>query len=148
MQWLRTEIQKGLDSGPAEPLTDQFWHDLRDCLHQRDSALTRVASCILRSPQAATDIANIAEYLRREAGLQVALHFVASVETAFSTIAHMPRIGALLGFHDEIFRDIRRWHIDGFPNHLVLYRPADSGVAVVRVLHTARDIDALFGRPS
>ena len=30
---LRQEIQKGLDSGPAEPATPEFWQDMRARLH-------------------------------------------------------------------------------------------------------------------
>jgi len=40
---------------------------------------------------------------------------------------------------------LRAWPIDGFRNHLVFYRPTDEGVDIVRVLHGARDIEALFG---
>jgi antitoxin ParD1/3/4 len=38
LERLRLEIQKGLDSGPAEPLTDDFWDSLRDRLKHRDQA--------------------------------------------------------------------------------------------------------------
>ena len=32
----------------------------------------------------------------------------------------------------------------GFPKHLIFYRPIDHGIEVVRVLHGARDIEAVF----
>jgi antitoxin ParD1/3/4 len=38
LERLRQEIQTGLDSGPAEPLTADFWDGLRDRLKQRDQA--------------------------------------------------------------------------------------------------------------
>ncbi len=42
----------------------------------------------------------------------------------------------------------RRGHevevLTGFPNYLVFYRVIDEGVDVLRVLHGARDIDAIF----
>jgi antitoxin ParD1/3/4 len=38
LDWLRQEIQRGLDSGPAEPLTDDYWKGLRDRLKKRDQA--------------------------------------------------------------------------------------------------------------
>ena len=41
LEWLRQEIQKGLDSGPAEPLTDEFWDGLRTQLSERDRAKPR-----------------------------------------------------------------------------------------------------------
>jgi antitoxin ParD1/3/4 len=29
LQWLAQEVQKGMDSGPSEPVTPAFWHGLR-----------------------------------------------------------------------------------------------------------------------
>jgi antitoxin ParD1/3/4 len=37
LAWLRGEIQKGLDSGPAAAFADDFWSDLRDTLQARSS---------------------------------------------------------------------------------------------------------------
>jgi antitoxin ParD1/3/4 len=37
LEWLRSEIQKGLDSGPIEPLTDDFWPELHDKLRAKDA---------------------------------------------------------------------------------------------------------------
>jgi antitoxin ParD1/3/4 len=37
LAWLRGEIQKGLDSGPAAPFTDEFWSDLRNTLRLSSS---------------------------------------------------------------------------------------------------------------
>jgi antitoxin ParD1/3/4 len=37
LAWLRGEIQKGLDSGPAAPFTDEFWPELRNTLLARGS---------------------------------------------------------------------------------------------------------------
>ena len=37
------------------------------------------------------------------------------------------------------------WRVAGFPNHLIFYRPIESGVEVIRVLHASRDIESLFG---
>lgn len=37
LEWLRSEVQRGLASGPIEPLTDDYWPDLRDKLRARDA---------------------------------------------------------------------------------------------------------------
>jgi antitoxin ParD1/3/4 len=37
LAWLRGEIQKGLDSGPAAPFADAFWSDLQKTLRAHDS---------------------------------------------------------------------------------------------------------------
>jgi antitoxin ParD1/3/4 len=34
LEWLRHEIQKGLDSGPATPVTPAFWQGLRAKLQE------------------------------------------------------------------------------------------------------------------
>jgi toxin ParE1/3/4 len=36
------------------------------------------------------------------------------------------------------------WSIRGFQNYIVFYRPLEDGVDVVRVIHGARDIQAIF----
>lgn len=36
--------------------------------------------------------------------------------------------------------------IEGFPKHLAFYRIADDHVEIVRVLHGARNLDALLER--
>jgi antitoxin ParD1/3/4 len=33
LEWLAGEVQKGLDSGPSEPVTPAFWDELRAKLH-------------------------------------------------------------------------------------------------------------------
>ena len=40
------------------------------------------------------------------------------------------------------------WSIRGFQNYIVFYRPLEDGVDVVRVIHGARDIQAIFDEPS
>ena len=38
LEWLGGEVQKGLDSGPAAPVTPAFWQGLRDKLRQSSAA--------------------------------------------------------------------------------------------------------------
>ncbi|MCE9565990.1 MAG: type II toxin-antitoxin system RelE/ParE family toxin [Planctomycetes bacterium] len=99
---------------------------------------------ISRSPLAEKDIVDLAEYYRVEAGLTVALRFVANAEAAMQALAAFPQIGATLGLASDHERDIRRWQIEAFPRLIVLYRPTEAGIHVIRVLDTARDIEDLF----
>ena len=39
---------------------------------------------------------------------------------------------------------LRMWSIRGFQNNIDFYRPLEDGVDVVRVIHGARDIQAIF----
>jgi toxin ParE1/3/4 len=39
---------------------------------------------------------------------------------------------------------LRSWAIRGFATFLVFYRPTQRGIEVIRVLHGARDLDAIL----
>ena len=54
-------------------------------------------------------------------------------------------MGAARKYDDAALADVRMWHVVGFPNHLIFYRPTESGIEVIRVLHAKRDIESLFG---
>lgn len=36
------------------------------------------------------------------------------------------------------------WQVRGFENYVIFYRPIEHGIEIVRVLHAARDIAAVF----
>lgn len=103
-----------------------------------------MADRISRSPLAEQDIADLSEYYRKEAGLTVALRFVASTEASIETLAGHPRMGATLGLAVESERNIRRWQIEGFPRLILLYQPTENGITVIRVIDAARDIENIF----
>jgi len=42
---------------------------------------------------------------------------------------------------------LRSFRVEGFENHFVFYLPRESGIEVVRVLHGARDLEAIFDGP-
>jgi len=59
-------------------------------------------------------------------------------------LAETPQLGIRYdSLHDRI-TDILVFRIRRFLNHLILYRPVEDGIDVVRVLHSARDIERLF----
>ena len=39
--------------------------------------------------------------------------------------------------------NLRGWRVDGFRRYLIFYRPAESGIYIVRVLHSGRDLKNL-----
>jgi len=101
-----------------------------------------------RTPQAATDIEDLAEYVRRKAGLALALRFTRNAEAAIALLTTNPRIGQVLELPDAELPEMRRWQIDGFDDHLIIYRETERGIEIVRVLHGARDIVAILVKPS
>lgn len=96
------------------------------------------------SPVADRDIDDQAAYLMAEAGLELALRFLAAADDTFAAIARMPGLGQIWGSSDPRLADLRIWRIEGFRNHLAFYRTADDYVEIVRMLHAARGLDALL----
>ena len=72
--------------------------------------------------------------------------FVACAETTFKKPARTPGLGRPCPFRGPKAKNLRSWKVADFPKHLILYRPLpdERGVESVRVLHGARDLDALF----
>jgi toxin ParE1/3/4 len=99
-----------------------------------------------KRPQAIRDLTDIAVYLAEESGSdELAFRFLDAAETSFESLAAMPEIGTARKYNDPALVDVRMWRVAGFPNHLIFYRPIESGVEVIRVLPANRDIESLFG---
>jgi plasmid stabilization system protein ParE len=69
-------------------------------------------------------------YEQRRAGLGV--QFVDRVQEVFDRVSAAPHL------YEQVFRDVRRAVIRGFP-YLILYRVADQQVVVLAVFHGKRD---------
>ena len=95
-------------------------------------------------PAADRDIDVQAEYLMREASLETALRFYDATAATFDKLARMPGMGERRESSNPRLAGLRVWRIDGFPNHLLFYRPIEGGIEIIRVLHGARDIDAVL----
>ena len=57
----------------------------------------------------------------------------------------MSEMGTARTYNDPALVDVRMWRVAGFPKHLIFYRPIETGIEVIRVLHAKRDIESLFG---
>ncbi len=95
-------------------------------------------------PSADRDLDGLAGYLMQEANLEMALRFYDAAAATFEKLARMPGMGERRESANPRLDGLRVWRIDGFPNHLIFYRPTDGGIDVVRVLHGARDIDRVL----
>ena len=99
-------------------------------------------------PAADRDLDGQAGYLMQAAGLETALRFYDAAAATCEKLARMPGMGERRESPHPRLAGLRVWRIEGFPNHLIFYRPIDGGIEVVRVLHAARDIDpALESEP-
>jgi toxin ParE1/3/4 len=93
-------------------------------------------------PAADRDLDDQAAYLAAEASLQTALRFYDAANATFSKIASMPGIGERWQSANPRLTELRVRRIEGFEKHLIFYRPAADGIDIIRVLHSARDIDS------
>lgn len=95
-------------------------------------------------PRARADLDEQVDYLlgRNPAAAQ---RFADAVEALIQLLAAFPEMGTLGSFANPLAAGVRWSAVRGFKQHLVFYRPTENGIEVVRVLHAARDIEALFG---
>ena len=90
------------------------------------------------SPAATDDLDGISLFLASEADLETAKRFLKKIELACEKIALAP-----VGFRlrPEFASDLRSFP---FGSYLVFYFPEKAGINVVRIVHSARDLDTLF----
>ena len=98
---------------------------------------------ISKTPQAKLDLAEQARYIAAD-NLDAALRFLDAAERDFTLLSSTPFAGAKREFRRKDMANVRCWPIRGFENYLVFYRPTHLGIEVLRVLHGARDIGAVF----
>ena len=94
-------------------------------------------------PEVRRDLVELADHISHD-NLDAALRFLDAAERTFQFLAANREVGQLCQFTHPDSAGLRAWPVDGFRNHLVFYRATMDGVDIVRVLHGARDIEALF----
>ena len=95
---------------------------------------------VQRRPLAAEDIAEICDHIADDS-LRAADRWVDQLDEQFQLLATQPRMGRARG---ELSPGLRSFP---FGRYVIFYEPIDGGIDVVRVLHSARDVDAQFGEP-
>src|SRR5262245_4670096 len=107
------------------------------------------APIIITGP-ANRDIEGHREWLSRSSRA-TARRFVLALRQTAEQLAGMPGLGSPWESDAEEFAGMRFRSVPGFRNHLIFYRPLtgeDGGIEVLRVLHAAQDLDAIFGEGS
>ncbi|NBS65744.1 MAG: type II toxin-antitoxin system RelE/ParE family toxin [Betaproteobacteria bacterium] len=92
---------------------------------------------VIRRPLAAADILDIWDYIAEDS-LDQADRWIDKLDEKFKLISAQPLLGRA---RDELSTDLRSFP---FGRYVIFYTPVDDGIDVVRVLHSARDADALF----
>ena len=92
---------------------------------------------VTRRPLAEADILEIWDYIADDS-LTAADRWVDHLDEQFRVLATQPSMGRA---RDELAPDVRSFP---FGRYVIFYMPLDDGIDVVRVLHGARDVDAVF----
>ena len=95
---------------------------------------------VRRRPLAAVDIAEIWDHIADDS-LRAADRWIDQLDVQFALLATQPLMGRP---RDELARGLRSYP---FGRYVIFYEPIEGGIDVIRLLHSARDVDAQFGDP-
>lgn len=95
------------------------------------------------SLQAESDVLGHYAYFG-QGGPDVAERFLDSLERAYERLSLHPMIGVACEGLSPRLDSVRRWGVPGFPNHLIFYREGSGCVEILRILHGARDLEAIL----
>ena len=98
---------------------------------------------IIIRPQADRDLDDHAALIARD-NLEAGRRFYDAAAQVFDQLALMPEMGSPRTFRNPALAGVRLWRIPGFERYLIFYRPIQDGIEVIRVLHAARDINAIL----
>ena len=98
---------------------------------------------VLKTPRAEIDLIDLWLYISED-NARAADEVWSKLERTFRLLAESPRIGPE---RPELAAGLRSYPVG---NYLVFYRPLEdaSGIALIRVVHGARDLRRLFSRDS
>jgi toxin ParE1/3/4 len=70
--------------------------------------------------------------------------FREALEATYTLLSTMPDMGSTRDYHHPRLFNLRMFPIKKFENFLIFYQTTEEELLIVRVLHGARDIAALF----
>ena len=97
------------------------------------------------APEAVADLDEIWSYIARESGrVEYADRLIDLIVGRFLLLAKQPRLGRA---RDQLRPGLRSFPAEGY---VIFYRIDDEDLVILRVLHSRRDIEAVFSpdRPS
>lgn len=98
---------------------------------------------VYRHPKAISDAEESAVYIGLDSP-EAAVRFLDALEETLRVLSANPEIGSARIFERDELAGLRALPVKGFSKHLVFYRPIEHGIEVLRVLHGARDLGAIF----
>lgn len=97
----------------------------------------------LLTDEARDDLSAIKDYLVAQGGSPLARYVLKELADGFGFLAETP--GAGHSREDLTGRPLKFWSVFAY---LIIYDPAAKPVIIARVLHGARDIEAILKKPS
>lgn len=97
---------------------------------------------VTKKPRAKADLIDHYLFIGGD-NLDAAERFLAAAEAAFEKLVGMPRMGRRWLSDDVRLDGTRVWPMPGW-KYLIFYRPVESGIDIIRVLHGAQDVIAII----
>jgi len=97
-------------------------------------------------PKADYDLDEHAFHYALEASPEVGHRFLLNAHETFSLLSMQPEMGWNPKLRHRDLRGIRLFRITGFEKLLILYRPLENGVEILRVVHGSQNINRLLRR--
>jgi toxin ParE1/3/4 len=98
---------------------------------------------LLQRPDAVEDVFRAADFYQGRGGPLLAERFIAELQQAFAFLTEFPHAAAVHDFDLPALAGMRRWRLKRFPFY-VFYQVANDSLTIVRVLHTAMDLEKQF----
>lgn len=70
--------------------------------------------------------------------------FLQFAQETFELLAGQPGMGKLINYRSPLLAGVRSFPVKDFSKYLIFYRPIRDGIEIIRVIHGARDIPAIF----
>lgn len=88
---------------------------------------------VIKKPGAESDLDEIWWYIAED-NPNAATKFLRRIDEVCKTLANFPGIGV----------EYKRYRMHSVKEYRIFYTPLEDGVEIVRVLHSARDIESMF----
>lgn len=99
---------------------------------------------VFQRPQAELDTLDLGEFIAND-DPEAGDRFFAAVEKSYDLLARFPDLGTPWRPRRRKYLGLRWSPVQGFPNHLIFYVHRNQVVDVIRLVHGAQDLRALFG---
>jgi toxin ParE1/3/4 len=87
-----------------------------------------------------------AYYLATKANPAVGHRFLVAAHDTFALLATQPEMGWRSRLDRTELKSLRVFRVSGFGRMLILYRPQQAGVEILRVVHSSRNLNLLLRR--